>query len=341
MENKISFHQSAAALLALFFLAGIALLPLPLRGSTLKPYKEMRPLLHTAVEITAYGANAEWAVGAAFQEMERINRLLNNYDPASEISQINRAAGIGEIVVSPETIEALSLAKYYGGLSGGALDITVGPLLKLWGFVREQPSLKNGLPSANALSTARQLVDFRLIFLNAVRGTSRLSKRGMWIDTGSFTKGYATDCASRILKREGITRALITAGGTVLAMGKKPGDIFWQIGIRHPRKEGGLLGTVSLEGRAISTSGDYERFYRFKGKRLCHIVDPRSGQPVESVQSISVIAPTAMASDCLSTALFVLGVQGGLSLIKNLPGVEAMIVDRVGAQHFSPGWPVR
>jgi thiamine biosynthesis lipoprotein len=163
----------------------------------------------------------------------------------------------------------------------------------------------------------------------------------MCIDTGSFTKGYAVDCASRILKKEGVARALITAGGTVLALGEKPGGVLWQVGIRHPREEGGLLGAVPLEGRAISTSGDYERFYRVKGKRICHIIDPRSGQPVESAQSISVIAPTAMASDFLSTALFVLGVQSGLSFINNLPGVEAMIVDRAGKQHFSPGWPAR
>lgn len=341
MVNTSSFHQSASAFLALFFLAVSALLPLPLRGFTLEPYKEMRPMLHTVVEITAYGANAERAAGAAFEEMERINRLLNNYSPASEISQINRAAGIEAVVVSPETIEALSLAKYYGELSGGALDITVGPLLKLWGFTREEPSLKNGPPPAGALSAARQLVDFKLILLDAVRGTAKLSKLGMCIDTGSFTKGYAVDCASRILKKEGVARALITAGGTVLALGEKPGGVLWQVGIRHPREEGGLLGAVPLEGRAISTSGDYERFYRVKGKRICHIIDPRSGQPVESAQSISVIAPTAMASDFLSTALFVLGVQSGLSFINNLPGVEAMIVDRAGKQHFSPGWPAR
>ena len=207
MVNTPSFHQSASAFLALIFLAGTALLPLPLRGSTLEPYKEIRPMLHTLVEITAYGANAERAAGAAFKEIERINRLLNNYGPASEISQINSAAGLEAVAVSPETIEALSLAKYYGELSGGALDITVGPLLKLWGFTREEPFLKNGLPSASALSVARQLVDFRLILLDAVRGTSKLSKRGMWIDAGSFTKGYAADCASRILKKEGVTQA--------------------------------------------------------------------------------------------------------------------------------------
>jgi thiamine biosynthesis lipoprotein len=111
------------------------------------------------------------------------------------------------------------------------------------------------------------------------------------------------------------------------------------VGIRHPRNEGDLLCSVALENQAISTSGDYERFYNQGNRRICHIIDPRSGRPTDAVQGVSVIAPTALASDVLSTALFVLGVQQGLSLIKTLPGVEAMIVDREGTGHTSSGWP--
>jgi thiamine biosynthesis lipoprotein len=189
------------------------------------------------------------------------------------------------------------------------------------------------------LDQTRQLVDYRLVHLDAIKGTARLAKGGMWIDVGSFTKGYVVDRAAQVLKKRGITQALITAGGTVLALGKKPGGLPWQVGVRHPRKEGELLATISLEGQAISTSGDYERFYRHNGQRLCHIIDPRTGRPVEAVRSISVIAPTAMASDALSTALFVLGAQEGLSLVKNLPGIEAMVVDQEGKIHLSPNWP--
>jgi thiamine biosynthesis lipoprotein len=161
----------------------------------------------------------------------------------------------------------------------------------------------------------------------------------MWIDVGSFTKGYVVDRAAQVLNKQGVTQALITAGGTISALGTKNSGLPWQVGVRHPRKEGELLDTVPLEGGAISTSGDYERFYRRGGRRLCHIIDPRSGRPVEAVRSISVIAPTAMASDVLSTALFVLGTKEGLSLVENLPGVEAMIVDQEGGVHCSPGWP--
>ena len=327
--------------LSLLFFAVIYLLPFRVMGALPGPYTQSRLMLHTFVEIKAYGENAEVATEAAFKEIGRVNGLLNNYDPKSEISQINNSAGQKAVVISPETLEALAAAKNFASLSGGALDITIGPLLKLWGFAQEEPGDKVEPPPLDVLDQARQLVDYRLIQLDAIKGTARLAKRGMWIDVGSFTKGYVIDRAAQVLKKQGVTQALITAGGTILALGTKNSGLPWRVGVRHPRKEGGLLDTIPLEEQAISTSGDYERFYRHKGRRLCHIIDPRSGRPVGAVRSISVIAPTAMASDALSTALFVLGVKEGLSLAKNLPGVEAMIVDQEGRVHLSPGWPVR
>lgn len=295
-------------------------------------------MLHTFVEIKAFGEGAEGAVRAAFKEIERVNRLLNNYDPKSEVSKINSAAGQAAVSVSPETLEAIAAAKYYGDLSGGALDITIGPLLKAWGFAQEWPGIQK-VPSASVLDQAKRLVNYRLIELDAIKGVARLPQKEMWIDTGSFTKGYVVDRAARLLKSQGVHRALITAGGTIMAVGKKAGDVPWRIGIRHPREEGELLGSITLEDQAVSTSGDYERFYRYEHRRICHIIDPRSGQPVEAVQGISVIAPTATASDALSTSLFVLGVDDGLALVTNLPETEAMIVDQDGRAHCSLGWP--
>ena len=327
-------------LLALFIFAAPFVLPFRVpEASPPEPYGEARLMLHTFVDIKAYGDNAEGAVKAAFEEMERVNRLLNNYDPQSEISKINDAAGLMAVSIGPETIGAIAGAKYYSDLSGGALDITVGPLLKLWGFAQEEPGVQAGLPPSSLLDQAKQLVDYRLIELDAIKGTAKLPQKGMWIDTGSFTKGYVVDRAACFLKNQGVKRALITAGGTIMAVGKKVDDKPWRVGIRHPREEGKLLGSIPLANQAVSTSGDYERFYHYKGRRICHIIDPRSGQPVEAVRGISVIAPTAMASDALSTALFVLGTQTGLALVKNLPETEVMIVDQGGRTHYSPGWP--
>ena len=332
-------HQVRIWLLFLFLFAVPLQLPSRLMASSPEPYKRSRLMLHTFVEIKACGDNAEAATEAAFKEIERVNSLLNNYDPKSEISQINNSAGQKAVGISPETLEALAAAKNFASLSGGALDITIGPLLKLWGFAQEEPGDKVEPPPLAVLDQTRKLVDYRLVQLDAIKGTARLAEKGMWIDVGSFTKGYVVDRAARVLKKQGITQALITAGGTILALGTKTGGMPWQVGVRHPRKEGKLLDTIPLKGGAISTSGDYERFYRHQGRRLCHIIDPRSGRPVEAVRSISVIAPTAMASDALSTSLFVLGTEEGLSLVKNLPGVEAMIVDQEGKVHYSPDWP--
>jgi thiamine biosynthesis lipoprotein len=314
--------------------------PHPLMGSDLtEPYKDARVMLHTLVEIKVYGDNPAGAVNAAFNEIERVNRLLNNYDPESEVSLINKTAGLNEVPVSPETLEALMGAQYYGKLTGGALDITIGPLLELWGFLKETPSLETDRPSSKELDKIRQIVDYNLIRLDAIRGKAMLLKPGMRIDAGSFTKGYAVDRAADLLKKAGIKQALITAGGTIMALGKKPGGKSWQVGIRHPRRQGKLIGSVPLEDQAISTSGDYERFYQFKDRRICHIIDPRSGQPIEAVQSISVITPSAMASDALSTALFVLGPKEGFALVNNLPDTEVLVVDQEGIQHRSRGWP--
>ena len=314
--------------------------PQHLRGSDLtEPYKDARLMLHTLVEIKVYGDNPADAVNEAFSEIERVNRLLNNYDPESEVSLINTSAGLNEVPVSPETLEALMGAQHYGRLTGGALDITIGPLLELWGFLKEAPSLETDQPSPKELDKTRKIVDYNSIRLDAIRGNAMLLKTGMRIDAGSFTKGYAVDRAAGILKKAGIKQALITAGGTIMALGKKPGGKSWQVGIRHPRKQGELIGSVPLEDQAISTSGDYERFYQFKDRRICHIIDPRSGQPIEAVQSISVIAPSAMASDALSTALFVLGPKEGLALVNNLLDTEALVVDQKGVQHKSPDWP--
>ena len=346
----IRFKAPRGQSYVVFFVTGILwglvaltsslLAPQHLLGSSLpEPYTDARLMLHTLVEIKAYGDTVESAVSSAFNEIERINQLLNNYDPGSEVSLINTTAGLNQVPVSPETLEALMGAQFYGKLTGGALDITIGPLLELWGFLQEDPALASDRPSSKELDKIRQIVDYNAIRLDAIRGTAMLMKTGMRIDAGAFTKGYAVDRAAGMLKKAGVRQALISAGGTIMALGKKPGGKSWQVGIRHPRQQGKLIGSVSLEDQAISTSGDYERFYQFKGRRICHIIDPRSGQPIEAVQSISVIAPSAMASDALSTALFVLGPLEGLALVNNLPDTEALVVDQEGVQHTSRGWP--
>jgi len=305
------------------------------------------PLLHTFVEIKLWGPRAEKAMDAAFTEMARVNDLLNNYDPKSEVSDINRKAGKAAVVISPETMDALRKAKDFCELSRGALDFTIGPLIKLWGFAQDVPGLSGKEPDEETISATKSLVDYRLLKLKnetkdgQVHRTAFLPKEGMYIDVGSFGKGYIADRAMDILREHGIENALIAAGGTICTMGKKPDGSLWNTAIRHPRNNKSFLTVLTFNNKSVSTSGDYEKFYKKKGKRRTHIIDPRVGIPVASIQSSTVIAPDGMTSDCLSTSLFVLGAEEGIQLIDSLPNVEALIVSQKGEIIFSKGWPVK
>jgi thiamine biosynthesis lipoprotein len=305
--------------------------------------QEVRAMLHTTVQIRAYGAGAPAAIEAAFAEMERVNRLLNNYDNASDVSAINRHAGGEPVPVNRVTLHAIERAVHFGALSRGAFDITIGPLLALWGFDRDMPGLAAADPDHAAVCAARALVDYRAI--DVAPGPQgrphhiRLQRPGMWMDVGAFSKGFVADRAMEVLQRHGITSALIAAGGTILTAGTKPDGAAWQIGIRHPRREDSFLTKIELAGAAVSTSGDYERYYMRQNVRRAHIIDPRSGLPVNSVQAVTVIAPRGDASDALSTALFVLGQREGMDLVEQLAGVEALLVTSEGAVIVSSGWP--
>jgi len=298
------------------------------------------------VEIKAWGDNADAAIEAAFNEMERVNRLLNTYDPKSEVSAINRQAGGAPVSISPETMEVLKQVVTFCRITGGALDITIGPLLKLWGFGKDDVGLSGREPDQQALRRAKALVDYRALELSetvlpggVVQRTGRLTRKGMWIDVGSFSKGFVADRAMAVLKKRGIKNALVIAGGTVCALGQKPDGTHWQVGIQHPRKKGGLLAVISLQNNSISTSGDYENFYKKNGKRRNHIIDPRSGMPVEKMQSVSVIAPDGMTSDGIDTGLFVLGPEQAIRVVESMGGVEVMIVAEGGRIYYSKGWP--
>jgi thiamine biosynthesis lipoprotein len=297
------------------------------------------------VEIKAWGEHAQEAIDEAFHEMERVNTLLNNYSPDSEVSKINEHAGGDFVQISPETMEVLQLGIQFGDISGGAFDFTIGPLLKLWGFAQEKAGLEGKDPDAQALKKARWLVDDQSLELhevqqgNRVIRTARLQKSGMWIDVGAISKGYIADRAIEVLKKRGIQNVLIAAGGTICALGVKPDKSPWKIGIRHPRKKNSYLTILSLVNKTVSTSGDYERFYKKNGKMRTHIIDPRTGLPVEHMQSVTVIAQEGVESDALSTALFVLGSDEGIRLVNKIPNVEALIISQDGQIVFSHGWP--
>jgi thiamine biosynthesis lipoprotein len=170
------------------------------------------------------------------------------------------------------------------------------------------------------------LVDYRKVLVDEDRSTVKLAAPGMQMDVSGIAKGYAVDRAIRVLKNAGIRNALVNAGGDICALGAPPGKKSWRIGIRHPRRSGDLLGILELKDKAVATSGDYENFLEVDGERYCHIVDTKTGRPVQGVMSVTVVADNTAEADALATAIFPLGADDGIKLIESLEGVDGIIV---------------
>jgi len=342
MKNKI---YNISSLIASFFLIFLLFLCLSACSDPKEITAISKPMLHTFVQIKVCAVNLDKVINKAFMEMERVNSFLNNYDNESDVYKINRFSGEKSVEISAETMEVLKTAIKYSDITGGAFDFTIGPLLKLWGFAKEEPGLDSDTPTKDELENVKALVNYRSLQLKHLKNgiktkcTAKLIKKGMYIDVGAFSKGYVTDRAMEIIKENGVKDALVSAGGTIVAMGKKPDNVSWKIGIRHPRKDDSFLSFVELKDCAVSTSGDYEKYFKKKNKRFAHIIDPRTGMPVDRHQSVTVIAKTGIESDALSTALFVMKTKDGLALVDSSPGVEALIVDHEGNVFMSRDWP--
>jgi thiamine biosynthesis lipoprotein len=232
------------------------------------------------------------------------------------------------VTTTPEIVEVVARALYYSRLSDGAFDVSFASVGQYYDY-------RAGKAPADA-QVQRELhnIDYRAIVLNAEAGTIAFTRPGLQIDLGGIAKGYAVDRGIAILQQAGITSAVISAGGDTRVLGDL-GDRPRTIGIRHPRKKDEFAAMIPLADTAISTSGDYERFFEKNGVRFHHILDPGTGRSPSTVQSTSILASRAVDSDALSTTVFVLGVQSGLALVNRLPGVDAIIIDGAGKLHYS------
>jgi len=285
-----------------------------------RQYKESKFLMDTIVDVTIVGKRHN--VEIAFDEIRRIEDLLSPYKRDSEISQINRNSGISGVRVSHETLDVVEQSVRFARMSDSAFDITIGPIMSLWGF-RDG---KYRIPSDKEISEKLRLVGYANILIDHARSSIRLALRDMEIDTGAIAVGYAVDSAIQKLKEARIRNALINAGGEIYAMGSPPGRKAWRIGIKHPRRGNDLLGIIELKDKAVSTSGDYEKFFEIKGRRYCHIIDPRTGKPVQKIMSVTIVADSTTEADALSTALFPMGVEKGIRLIESINGAGCVIV---------------
>ncbi len=296
--------------------------------------REARDMMGTRVSAELWSddpALAERAIAAVFAEMDEVNRLMNPWDPESELSGLNREAHRGPVKVSPALFEVLARSIEYSELSGGAFDVSFASAGQYYDY-------RQGVaPGKEVLAEAVSRIDYTYIQMDARAQTVRYALEGMQVDLGGIAKGYAVDRAIDALLALGIESAVVSAGGDSRILGNL-GDRPRTIGIRHPRKKDDFIVMIPLEDTAISTSGDYERFFiNEDGQRVHHILDPTTGQSSGKVQSASVLAEKAIDSDALSTTTFVLGVDKGLALINSLHGIDAIIIDERGLLHYSDG----
>ncbi|HHV64942.1 MAG TPA: FAD:protein FMN transferase [Peptococcaceae bacterium] len=276
-------------------------------------YRETRFLFDTEVFIEAHGWGAKRAVGEAFATLQELHQKLNKFSPDSEIYLLNSKAGLEPVEVSALTFDLIEYSLYFSRITDGAFDPTVAPLVKLWGFGEDKPQK---VPAVEDIRQALRLVGYQKVVLDKERRTVYLPEKGMSLDLGAIAKGYAVKQAVNILKNNNISSALVTAGGNIYALGRKENGEPWKIGIRDPLQQGGIIGYVQLENEVIDTSGDYERYFWEEGQRYSHIIDPRSGYPVQGLSSCSVLTDDPCAADALATAVMVLGAEKGLDLIE-------------------------
>ena len=307
-------------------------------------YQEQGYVFGTLVEVSVYGETeprAKQAVASVMQEFQRLHTLLHAWQP-SELSALNIAFASGKAKeISPEVLAMLKDAAQLSAQSDGLFNPAIGGLVRLWGFHADE--YKAALPDEKQLAALvkaqPQMNDLSLspTLSPGERGLARSRNREVQLDLGGYAKGYALDRASLLLKQQGIHNALINIGGNVLALGAH-GSRPWRIGIQHPRKSGPIATLELRDGEAIGTSGDYQRYFEFGGKRYCHLIDPRNGQPVQGVQAVTVLTHGVRAgvlSDATSKPLFISGVQGWRAAAKKMNLTEALLIDDSGTVHLT------
>jgi len=287
----------------------------------------------TVFSVVAYGRDARYlaqVTNEAFEEIDRLDAQMSNYRPESELAGINRSAARQAVVVEPQLFQLIRDAHGYSEQTAGAFDITVGPLMKAWGFFRGQ----GRLPSPSELRQVLKRIGYRRAKPDQDRRTIRFAAEGVELDLGGIAKGYAVDEAVEILRSNGVTSALVSSGTSSLyALGAPPEERAWKITLRDPYDAEKAGNVVYLKNYSLSASGSYEKFFQLAGRTYCHILDPRTGRPVAEMLATAVLAPHAVQSDALSTAFFVLGVEGGRKYLATHGNLSVLFYQPSGVKH--------
>lgn len=278
-------------------------------------------------------ARARKGIEAAFAAAREVQSRMSPYDPASAVSRVNAAAGADAVEVDPWTWQVLRASVEASRLTRGAFDPTWAALADIWDYRASDPEP----PSKQVVQERLGLVGVHGLEMDAGSRTVRLARPGMRIGLGGAAKGFALDRMAEALRDLSLDDFICYAGGDLYVSGR-PGDRSWRLGIQHPRESGKLLARYPVSrAMAVVTSGDYERYFVHRGTRYHHILDPRTGFPARGTRSVTVMAPSGLEADALSTGLFVMGVEEALDVLAGLESVEAVIVDASGSVHCTAG----
>jgi FAD:protein FMN transferase len=293
-------------------------------------------LLGTTCEITLYAGGSDAALDAAFSRIADIEARMTINREDSEVIRVNNAAGLHAVTVTPDVFYVISRGLEFSTAGNGAFDITIAPLVKLWGI----GTAAAHVPRSEEIRQALARVGYRNLVLSKKDSSAFLKKPGMGIDLGAIAKGYAADEVERILREHGVTSALVNLGGNVLTMGKKPDGSPWRIGIQNPEEPRGThLGIVEVSAMAVVTSGTYERFFEQGGKRYHHILDTTTGYPVwNGLSAVTIVTANSTTADGYSTLVFTLGLEKGRKVVESTHGaVEAVFITDSHQIYVTPG----
>jgi thiamine biosynthesis lipoprotein len=301
--------------------------------------KRSRSIMSTTFEITVVDASSgkdldayERTINKAFTEIERIEDLMSEWRPKSEVSQVNQLAGIKPSKVSQDTLKVVITGLESSRFSHGAFDMTWAALRDMYLF---QPG-EEKIPTQNEIKTKLPLVRYQDVIVDEKASTIFLKRKGMALGLGGIAKGYALDKASDILKLGGLRNFTIFGGGQVFVAGSR-GPRPWRVGIQHPRRSD-YIAYVETKDGSVATSGDYEHAFFRDGKRWHHIIDPKTGYPVQHTVSVTIVAPTGLYADAIDNGVFVLGAKKGIAMLKKLPfKVEAVVIDSDFRVHTTEG----
>jgi thiamine biosynthesis lipoprotein len=275
-------------------------------------------------------AKGDAAITSVFDDMKRIDRLMSTWKEDTEISLVNREASKHPVKISRELFRLLQVSVQYSELTHGAFDITYASVGYLYDF-------KKGVhPDQKAIDAALPGINWRHMVLDAKKTTVYFTRPGMRIDLGGIAKGYSVDRGIEILQKQGISRAMVNAGGDTRIIGDRFGKP-WVVGVRDPDHEGKVFLRLPLTDTAFSTSGDYERYFDENGKRFHHIIDPKTGDSARKCRSVTIISGNATRTDALTKSVFIMGPEDGIAFIDTLPDVDAVAVAPDGRVIYSKG----